>query len=144
MAAITLTHAPTRTITIIPTANLLKRRFVAMNGLGYCGANAKARGVTDDVCDLTAGVPGACFTKGTVFVEAGGDIAIGDPIVSTSVGKAIKGTAATATPASGATPVESTGAQPAIPVAGGYLPQAINGYAVTAGADGDFVLVELS
>lgn len=144
MAAITLTHAPIQTVTIIPTADLAVCRFVGLTRVGHCGADAKAFGVTDNKYSLPSGVPGACFTAGIVFVEASAEIAVGAAVASTANGRAVTATAVTSTPAAGATPVTSTGAQPAIAAAGGVLPQAINGRALTAATTaGDLILVQL-
>jgi hypothetical protein len=132
------------TMTITPTAELAKRRFVGLAGTGYCAADAKALGVTPENDSIPANTPGTVTMRGIVWVEASAEIAAGDPVGSTSTGKAVTIGAVTATPPSGATPVTSTGAQAAMTIAGGKLPKQINGWALdAASADGDFIRVKL-
>ena len=81
--------------------------------------------------------------SGIVRVLAGGTVAAGDLVTSNSAGKAIAVSTLTATTPAGATGVTSSGAQPAMTLAGGILPQEINGVALTGGGDGEYIHVAL-
>lgn len=132
-------------MTIIPTAELAKRRFVSLAGTGYCAANAKALGVTPENDSIPADTPGTVTMRGIVWVEASAAITLGDPVGSTSTGKAVTVAAVTATVPSTGTTVTSSSAQPSMTMAGGKLPVAINGWALdAASADGDFIRVKLA
>lgn len=126
-------------------ADLVKCRFVGFDG-NYCGANAKAKGVTK--FDVASGGQASLINKGIAIVETAGTFDAGAPIASTSVGKAVQASSVTAgfTLASGSVTVLSTAAQPTVDctVAGGVLPQIVNGYAGEAStASGKFVKVVL-
>jgi hypothetical protein len=74
---------------------------------------------------------------------AGGTIAVGDPISTKSDGTFVKATALSATVPSGATPVTSTSATPAMTIAGAYTPAVVIGYAVTAASSGSLFSLKL-
>jgi hypothetical protein len=84
------------------------------------------------------------IVQGIAAVEAGGNIAVGDALAIDATGKVVAATAFSVAVPAGATPVTSDAAQPNLTEAGGVLPQAIVGYALDAGASGDFVRVLLS
>ncbi len=147
---------------ILAAAALATRRFIGFDG-NLCGAAAKALGVSEVSTAIAEYCP--VVETGEALVESGGILAIGDPLVSDSTGRAVKATIfAAAAPAvdatklsvaSGATPMTSTAANGAViasttgfltaPVlTGSTLPQAINGYAMdVAGGAGEFVRVKL-
>lgn len=148
------------TTSIAAAAELAVGLFCGFDG-NICAANARALGVVG--ADTGVGNQAPINYAGVLLVKSGGIIAVGDPLVSDSAGKAVKATTfAAAAPAvtvdasklsiaSGATPVTSTAANgaslitaasgfltPAAPaLTGSILPQAINGYAldVASGAD---------
>jgi hypothetical protein len=122
-------------------ADLVKHRFIGFDG-NLCAANAKARGVS--AADTKAGQMCPINIAGEVLVETGGAITAGAAIASDATGKAVAATAFSVTVPAGATAVTSTAAQPDLTEAGGYLPQAVNGYAVDAAAGaGEFIRVRL-
>lgn len=85
----------------------------------------------------------AVVYSGIVRVIAGGTVTAGQSIASNSAGKAVTVTSLTATVPAGATGVTSSGAQPAMTLAGGLLPQNIVGVALSGGADGEYINVLL-
>lgn len=132
-------------MTITPSSELVKRRFVNLAGTGYCGASAKALGVTPENDSIPANTPGTVTMRGIVWVEASAAISVGDPVSSTSTGKAVTVAAVTATVPGSGTDVTSSSAQPAMTIAGGKLPVAINGWALDeATTDGDFIRIKLA
>lgn len=132
-------------MTITPTAELAKRRFVNLAGTGYCGAGDKALGVTPENDSIPANTAGTCTIRGIVWVEASAAITLGDNVGSTATGKAVTIAALTATVPGSGTDVTSSSAQPAMTMAGGKLPDETNGWALdAASADGDFIRVKLA
>jgi len=143
---------------IVAGSNLLKHRFVGFDG-NYCVADAKALGISD--VDSNSGEMCPVVLSGIMLVESAGVIAVGDPLASSGTGadagRAVKATVLAVTSAitssveAGATPVTSTAANGEVvtstsvnTVAGGVLPQAINGYALdTASGAGEFIRVKL-
>lgn len=122
-------------------ADLAKHRFIGFDG-NLCGADAKARGVS--AADTKSGQMCPINIAGEVLVESGGAITQGAAIASDALGRAIAATAFSVTVPAGATAVTSDAAQPNLTEAGGYLPQAVNGYAVdAASAAGEFIRVRL-
>lgn len=152
---------------------IAKNRFVGLDGL-LCGANAKALGVTDYAAE--AGEQFAINIAGVTLIELGATVAARKPVTSDANGKAVEAgavaaalTLATALTLAGAVDIDaavpagavavlSSGAQPAIPVAGavdfagssaattgtaaisgGKLPVAINGWILDGGDAGDVV-----
>lgn len=127
----------------------------------YCGANARAMGVSMDSAEAGEGIPIAL--NGIVQVEAGGSITAGDAVASDANGKAVSASdfaaeaptvaAPTVALAAGDVPVTSDAATPTITVtagtvtagdlSGGVLPQAVNGYALESASSGDLVRVRL-
>lgn len=68
-------------------ADLIEHRFSGFNGK-LCEAGAKALGVVDATTEKDQFAPVALF--GILLVEAGGTIALGDPIISDENGRAVK------------------------------------------------------
>lgn len=129
------------TSSILAAADLTQRRFIGFDG-NHCGANAKARGVSE--ADTKTGQMCPINIAGEVLVESGGAFNAGDPIASDANGKAVAATAFSVSVPAGAVAVTSDAAQPNLVEAGGYLPQAVNGYAIDAAAGaGEFVRVRL-
>ncbi len=129
------------TSSIQAAADLVKHRFIGFDG-NLCGANAKARGVS--AADTKSGQMCPINISGEVLVESGGAITAGAALASDASGKAVAATAFSVTVPAGATAVTSTAAQPDLVEAGGYLPQALNGYAVDAASGaGEFIRVRL-
>lgn len=129
------------TSTVALAGTVAQRRFVGFAG-DYPSANGKALGVSYD-----AGVSGdiiPVITHGIVLVEASGAISVGAAVAADSNGKAKAASAVAISVPAGATPVTSDAAQPNLVEAGGYLPQAINGYALDeASSDGDLIRIRL-
>ncbi len=129
------------TSSIQAAADLVKHRFIGFDG-NLCGANAKARGVS--AADTKIGQMCPINIAGEVLVESGGAITAGAALASDASGKAVAATAFSVTVPAGATAVTSAAAQPDLTEAGGYLPQALNGYAVDAATGaGEFIRVRL-
>lgn len=129
------------TDTVRTAANVVKNRFIGFDG-NYCAADAKAYGVSK--MDVDSGQNAPVIVIGVAIVEAAGIINAGDSVVSDATGKALAATDVSVSVPSGATPVTSTGAQPALTVAGGALPQPINGFALDASTGaGDLIRVKL-
>ena len=104
------------TSSIEAAADLVKHRFIGFDG-NLCGANAKARGVS--ATDTKSGQMCPINIVGEVLVESGGVITAGAAIASDARGRAVA--------------AES-----------GYLPQALNGYAIDAATGaGEFIRVRL-
>lgn len=124
------THQPLGNTSILAAAALGKHLFVGADG-NVCGANKKALGVTE--VDAALGEQASVIFSGIALVLSGGAITVTDelvPVASDAAGKAVAATALSATVPSGATPVTSTGAQPAMTMAGSATPQKINGWAL--------------
>lgn len=68
-------------------ADLQQKRFVGFDG-NCCTAGAKALGVVDVTTEKGQYAPVAVL--GTLLVEAGGTIAVGDAIASDGEGRAVK------------------------------------------------------
>lgn len=68
-------------------ADLIEHRFSGFNGK-HCEAGAKAFGVVDVTTEKGQFAPIAVF--GTLLVEAGGTIALGDGVASDENGRAVK------------------------------------------------------
>lgn len=123
---------------ISAAANLVQHRFIGFDG-NYCGADAKALGVSEVDTELSQKCP--VIVTGIALVDSGGAISAGDPLVSDATGKALVATdlSVTVTVPAGGTNVTSDAAQPDLveAIAGSKLPQAINGYALddATGAD---------
>lgn len=129
------------TASILAAADLVKHRFIGFDG-NLCGANAKARGVS--AADTKTGQMCPINIAGEVLVESGGAITAGAALAADANGKAVAAAAFSATVPAGATPVTSDAAQPNLAEAGGYLPQALNGYAIDAASGaGEFIRVRL-
>ncbi len=137
------TMQPLLTTAILAIAALTKHRFVGYDG-GVCAANARALGVAQLNADINE--VASVTTDGIMLVEAGAAIATpGLPIASDSLGRAVTATAMSATVPGSGTTVTSSSAQPAMTIAGGYLPQGVNGYAIdTAAAAGDIIRIKLA
>jgi len=128
------TAQPILTTSIAAAADLTAKAnyLIGFDG-AVCGANAKPLGVLQDNTVLGEMAPVVC--AGIALVISGAAISVGAALVSTSAGKATPATTFSATPPSGQTPVTSTGAQPAMTLAGSVLPQVIFGYALDAASD---------
>jgi len=74
---------------------------------------------------------------------AGDTIAAGDPISTNSDGTFVKATALSATVPSGAIPVTSTSATPAMTIAGAYTPAVVVGYAINGASSGSLFSLRL-
>lgn len=68
-------------------SDIKQHRFIGFDG-NYCTEKAKALGVSDVDTEKEQFAPVAIF--GSLLVEAGGTIAVGDPVTSNSEGKAVK------------------------------------------------------
>lgn len=68
-------------------ADLIEHRFSGFNGK-LCKAGAKALGVVDVTTEKDQFAPVALF--GILLVEAGGTIALGEPVASDENGRAVK------------------------------------------------------
>ncbi|NLO90675.1 MAG: DUF2190 family protein [Elusimicrobia bacterium] len=126
---------------IIAAVDLAAGRFVGFDG-NLCGANAKALGVAE--VDTAAGEAAPVQHSGIGLVVCGGSVSKGAALASDANGKAVTAAAVTVSVPSGETAVLSAAAQPTLGVAGGKLPQAVNGYALEDGEDGDRIQVRLS
>lgn len=150
-------------ISIAAPAALLARRFIGFDG-NLCAADAKALGVSE----LATATGEQCPVRisAIAVVESGGELGIGDRVVSDSIGRAVAATAvAVAAPVvddtkltidSGAVAVLSSAANGAIITAasgllaapvlsGSVLPQQINGTVLDAASGaGEFVRVLLA
>ncbi|MBS1562573.1 MAG: DUF2190 family protein [Bacteroidetes bacterium] len=131
--------------TVIAGADVVRNRFLTADG-EYCGAGAKALGVTDEkaldgeACPVAIG--------GIVLVESGDAIVLGAggmvAIKSDSTGRAVPATAFSVTVPGTGTAVTSNAAQPDLTEAGGVLPEIVNGYALDAASGaGELVRVKL-
>lgn len=115
--------------------------FVGLDG-GICAAGKKALGVSEVAADQYEQI--SPIQSGVVLVTSGAAVTAGDAVVSDAAGKAVPATAVTVTIPADSTPVTSDAAQPTLVVAGGLLPQAINGYAIdTASEEGETIRVKL-
>ena len=124
------TQQPIGGITIEAAADMDNAaRFVGFDG-NLCGAGAKCAGVIDTTYE--SGEQMNVVPYGIMLVETAGTFSLGAALVSDASGKALAATTFSATVPSGSTPVLSSGAQPAMTLAGSVLPQAINGYAMEA------------
>lgn len=83
-------YNPLSITTVKATTDINQQRFIGFDG-SYCTAGAKALGVCD--VDTEKGQKAPVATIGTLLVECGGTIAIGDSVASDSDGKAVKLTA---------------------------------------------------
>jgi hypothetical protein len=120
--------------------------FVKVNSDGeavLAGNGNKALGVIQEGGGAVENSWLSVVYSGIVRVLAGGTIAAGDSVTSNAAGKAIAVTTLTATTPTGAVAVLSSGAQPAMTLAGGTLPQEINGIALTGGDEDDYIYVAL-
>jgi hypothetical protein len=124
---------------------LTEKLFVKLLSTGkaaICGAGEMAIGVLqlpaskDEMASIVT-------APSVINVIAGGDVAIGEEVVSDASGKAVKATDLSVSIPADSTPVTSDGAQPTLVVAGGALPEKILGVALDAGGDGDLIRVKL-
>lgn len=83
----TKTYNPVLIETTKAVVDLQQYRFIGFNG-NYCTSGAKALGVSDVSISKGECAPVAVF--GILLVEAGGTVAVGDPIASDAEGRAIK------------------------------------------------------
>ena len=74
---------------ISAAANVVKHRFIGFDG-NYCGADAKALGVSEVDTELSQKCP--VIVTGIALVDSGGTISAGDPLVSDATGKALSAT----------------------------------------------------
>lgn len=126
---------------IAAAADVVKNRFAGLDG-NYCGANARALGVFD--ADTKAGQQAPVMVLGIALVESGAAVTAGANVASDASGKAVAAAALSVSVPAGGTAVTSTAAQPTLTVAGGYLPQAVNGVALDAASGaGEFIRVRL-
>lgn len=116
------------------TANLDKERFIGFSG-AYCGAGAKALGTS--YIEADSGEMAAVVVTGIAIITTGGAITAGGPVASDANGKAIAATTFSVAVPVGAVDVVSSAAQPTLTLAGGVLPQAVNGYALDTASGAD-------
>ncbi len=136
-----LTEHSLDTHTLLAAAALTKNRFIGYDG-NLCAANARALGVS--TTDFDSGEEASVAFCGIKIVEAGGAITVGAPVASDSTGRAVAAAALSATVPGTGTAVTSSSAQPAMTIAGGYLPQGLNGIALDAASQaGDFIRIKL-
>lgn len=117
--------------------SLDKYKFIGFDG-NLCAANAKALGILNDSALLGDQAPIA--VSGIALVLSGGVITPGSAVVSDAAGKAVVATSFSASTPAGAVAVTSSGAQPAMTLAGSVLPQAINGYSLDSAAAPDVLI----
>ena len=132
--------SPIQSLTVKASGALVQNRFVKFDGAQAGVQGEKVLGVAEfNAADTELATVGIA---GTVVVEAGAAIAVGDSVITNASGKAIPVTGALAV-ASGATPVTSSAANGAI-LQGADLPDFVAGDALeAAAADGDFIEVLL-
>lgn len=135
------TYISAWTFSLLAAVALVKHRFMGADG-NYCVADAKAVGVSeadtaaDQMCPVIGG--------GIALVETAGAIAVGEEVVSDATGKALAATVFSVAIPADVTAVTSDAAQPALTLAGGLLPQALNGQALdAAGGAGEIIRVKL-
>ena len=125
----------------IAAAAILANRCVGFDDAQASVAGQPVKGVAEYAA-TGAGDVIAVTSMGTAFVESGGAVAVGDPIVSDSQGRAV--TAAALTVKSGATAVTSTAANGAV-LAGATTPDFLCGRALMAAtASGQFIEIRLT
>lgn len=135
------TYKPGVVESITAAAALAAMRFIGFDG-NLCGADAKALGASELATNSGEQCP--VIVSGIALVESGGVITAGAALASDATGRAVAATALSATTPIGATPVTSTSATPAMTIAGGYMPQALNGRALDAASGaGEFIRVLL-
>lgn len=83
----TRTYTPLLIESVKTAADLQQHRFAGFDG-NYCAAGAKALGVVD--VSTSKGEYAPVAVLGTLLVEAGGTIAVGDVVASDGEGKAVK------------------------------------------------------
>jgi len=117
------------------TGTVTERRFVGFDDLQASVQGQKIKGISEYAA--VAGDQFVVTAKGTAFVETGGIISVGDPIISDSQGRAITGS--TIAIGAGATAVTSSAAAGAI-LTGSQTPDYRVGYALeAASAAGQFI-----
>lgn len=137
------------TISVPAGADLASaKRFVKMSSgaLVYCGANGKSIGVLE--LPVASGDMAPVIVHGVVLVEVGsGGVSEGAQITSDATGKAIAAAnvAVASAIATGAVAMKGDAENATVTstVTGGNLPIKINGIALDAGSEGDFVRVIL-
>lgn len=136
-----LTSNPGQNVTLKATAALTKNRFIGFDG-AMCVANAKAIGAVERAYDNAEDAK--ILISGVVLIEAGGTIAVGDPVTAGGTGADLgRAVATTLIDLAGTGTPVTAGAADAV-FSGGHLPQHINGYALTAGEEGDTIQVLLA
>ncbi len=115
----------------------------ACRAIGFNGAQATVQG--QKIMGVSAHAVaseeiGAADAVGTGIIECGGNIAVGDSLISDNQGRAMKATGALAVKA-GATQVTSTGANGATVLQGADLPEFVFADALEAGGTGDKIEV---
>lgn len=144
------TEQPILITSILAAAALTARKFVGFDG-NHTGANAKALGVCN--ADTGSGSMAPVVASGIALIISGGIVAAGAHVVSDSSGRAVAASAAavatTVTIGAGTTAVKADAESPTLTgasvVSGGYLPQAVNGYALDAASGaGEFIRIKLA
>jgi hypothetical protein len=131
------TEIPILVDTVTPAAAVTAARGVDFSGAQIAAAGQKPFGIAKTAG--SAGVQLAVLVKGVAIVEAGGVIAVGDPLTMDAQGRAVTATALAI--AAGATAVTSAAANGATALTGGVLPVHVFGDAKTA-ASGAGVFIE--
>lgn len=136
------TKQPILTTSLKAAATVVRNRFAGFDG-NYCGAGERPLGVFAD--DTPSGEYAPVDVVGITLVISGGAITAGAPVASDADGYAVAAAAASVAVPAGSTPVTSDGAQPTLEVSGGYLPEAVAGYALDAATDaGEIIRVRLA
>ena len=121
------------------------KRFVKMSAAStviLATSGSQVEGIVQSIGASGDVVPVAI--SGEYLVEVGsGGITLGDDVMSDGTGKAVVLTALSATVPTGATPVTSTGANPAMTMAGGALPSKKAGVAVDTAAENGFARIRI-
>lgn len=129
------------TLRVRSAGAVTQRRFVTFAGAQVSAAGAKALGVARHGA-VGAGEELAVIARGTAIIESGGEVAVGDTIVSDNQGRAVAGAALAV--AAGATQVTSGAANGAAVLTGSNLPSHPMGDALQAAtAAGQFIEILL-
>lgn len=109
------------------------------------GAGEAIIGIADynSGSDYASGGSVNIIFSGICDAIAGDTVVAGDPLTTNSSGKLVKLANLSATVPTGATPVTSTSATPAMTIAGGATPSVLVGYCLIGGGDNDIISVRL-
>jgi hypothetical protein len=131
-------------ISVIGDGVLKPNQFVGYDNKITDGAGEAVLGIAHyNNANYASGETVTVVTHGIYDVICGGNVAAGEPVTTDTAGKAVKAALLTATVPTGATPVTSTSATPAMTVAGGQVPSTIVGWCVIGGSSGDLISIKL-